>query len=46
MILKLGMQHRGLKLHKIYRNGDAGLTFTYFTARSNLVACAFESEKL
>ena len=36
MILKLGMQHRGLKLYKVYINGDPGLTMTYFTARSNL----------
>ena len=27
-------------------NGDPGLTLTYFTARSNLVACLFEWEKL
>ena len=32
MILKLGMQHQGLKLYK----DDPGLTLTYFTARSNL----------
>ena len=36
MILKLGMQHRGLKLYKVYINGDPRLTLTYFTARSNL----------
>ena len=35
MILKLGMYHRGLKLYKVYINGDPGLTLTYFTARSN-----------
>ena len=34
MILKLGMQHQGLKLYKVYINGDPGLTLTYFTARS------------
>ena len=39
MILKLGMQHRGLKLYKVYINGDPGLTLTYFTTRSNLVTC-------
>ena len=44
MILKLGMQHRGLKRYKVYINGDHELTLTYFTARSNLVACAFEWE--
>ena len=44
MILKLGMQHRGLKLYKVYINGYRGLTLTYFMARSNLVASAFEWE--
>ena len=33
MILKLGMQHWGLKFYKVYINGDPGLTLTYFTAR-------------
>ena len=42
MTLKLGMQHWGLKLYKVYINNDPGLTMTYFTARSNLVAYAFE----
>ena len=46
MILKLGMQHQGLKLYKIYVNDDPGLTLTYFTARSNLVVYAFELGKL
>ena len=41
MILKLGMQHRGIKLYKVYINSDTGLTLTYFTARSNLVPYAF-----
>ena len=45
MILKLGMQHRGPELYKICINGDPGLTLTYFTARSNLVACVFEMAK-
>ena len=45
MILKLGMQHRGLKLYKVYKNSDPGLTLTYFTARSNLVPYAFVWEK-
>ena len=36
MILKLSMQHWGLKLYKVCINGDPGLTLTYFTARSNL----------
>ena len=30
--LKLGMQHQGLKLYKVYINDDPGLTLTYFTA--------------
>ena len=42
----LGMQHQGCKLYKVYINGDAGLTSTYFRAKSNLVACVFEWEKL
>ena len=45
MILKLGMQHWGLKLYKVYINSDPGLTLTYFTARSNLVLYAFVWEK-
>ena len=46
MILRLGMQHRGLKLYKVRINGDSGLTLTYFTARSNLVNYAFLYEKV
>ena len=46
MILKLGMYHRGLKVYKVYINDDPGLTLTYFTARSNWVACTFEWGKL
>ena len=34
------MQHKSLKLNKVYINDDPGLTLTYF--RSNLVAYAFE----
>ena len=45
MILKLCMQHRGLKFYKVYINSDPGLTSTYFTARSNLVPYAFVWEK-
>ena len=45
MILKLGMQHPGLKLYKVYINSDPGLTLTYFTARSSLVPYAFVWEK-
>ena len=36
-ILKLRMQHLGLKFYKVCINVDPGLTLTYFTARSNLV---------
>ena len=46
MILKLGMQHWGLKLYKVCINGDPGLTLTYFTARSNLKIQAFLKEKV
>ena len=46
MILKLGMEHRGLKLYKVYINYHPGLTLTYFTARSNWVTFTFEWEKL
>ena len=46
MILKLGIQHWGLKLYKVYINDDPGLTLTYFTARSNCVSYTFESGKL
>ena len=46
MILKLGMQHKRLKLYNLYINDDPGLTLTYFTARSNWVAYTFEWGKL
>ena len=46
MILKLCMQHWGLKLYKVCLNGDPGLTLTYFTARSNLEIQAFLKEKV
>ena len=46
MILKLAMQHQGLKLYEVYINDDPGLTLTYFTARSNWVAYTFEWGKL
>ena len=42
MILKVCMQLPGLKVCKVYINDDHGLTVTYFTARSNLVAYVFE----
>ena len=37
MILKFGMQDRGLKFYKVCINGDPGVALTYFTAMSNLV---------
>ena len=46
MILKLGLQHLGLKLYKVDINDDPGMTLTSFMARSNLVAYVFELEKL
>ena len=45
MILKLGMQQWGLKLYKVYRNDDPGLTLICFMARS-MVAYVFEWGKL
>ena len=45
MILKLGMYHLGLKLYKLYINDDPWLTLTYFTARSNCVACTLNGKK-
>ena len=46
MILKFGMQHRGIKFYKVCINGDPGLTLTYFTARSKLETLAFLWEKV
>ena len=46
MILKLGMQHRGLKLYKDYINSDPGLTLAYFTARSNLALMLLYGEEV
>ena len=45
MALKLGVQHRVLKYYHVYSNDDPMLTWTYFTARSNLVPYAFVWEK-
>ena len=45
MTLKFGMQHRGLEYYQFYSKDDPGLTFTYFTARSDLVSYAFIWEK-
>ena len=45
MTLKLGMLHWVIEYFPVYSNDDPGLTLTYFTARSNLVPCAFVWEK-
>ena len=42
MILKLGIQHWGLKFDEVYINDDPGLIMTYFTARSNWITYTFE----
>ena len=42
MILKLTMQHRGLKLYNVYINDDPVMTLANFTAMSNWVAYTFE----
>ena len=39
--MKLGIQHRTIKVYKVYINDDPVMTFTYFTTRSNLAAFAF-----
>ena len=41
MTLKVGMQHWVLEYYHICSNDDAGMTLTYFMARSNLVPYAF-----
>ena len=46
MTMKVGMQHRMLEYYIVCSNDDTGLTFTYFTARSNLVPNAFVWEKV
>ena len=46
MILKLGMNHLGIELYKIYINHDPGMTLTYLTARSTEVAHAFDWGKI
>ena len=45
MALNAGMQHWVLQYYQVCSNDDPGLTLTYFTARSNLVAYAFVWEK-
>ena len=41
MTLKVVMQHQTLEYYQVCSNDDPQLTLTYFTARSNLVSCAF-----
>ena len=45
MTLKLGTQHWVHEYYQFYSNDDAGLTLTYFMARSNLLPYAFVWEK-
>ena len=45
MTLNLGMHHLVLEFYQVCSNDDTGLTLTYFTARSNLVPCAFVWKK-
>ena len=45
MTLKVGMQHRVLEYFQVCSNDDPELTFTYFTARSNLISYGFIWEK-
>ena len=40
MILKLGMDHKVLKVYKASTNDDHGLALTYVMAKSNLVKIA------
>ena len=35
------LDHRRIKVYKVYINDDPGLTLTYFPARSNLVEIAY-----
>ena len=46
MTLGLGMQHWGHGPNKVCSNDDCGLTFTFFTARSNLLPYAFIRENI
>ena len=46
MILKLGMQHRELKLYKVCINGDPGLTLTIKGQCQIWWLVRFEWEKL
>ena len=46
MTLKLSMKHCLCEYYQDCSNYDPGLTFTYFTLRSNLVTQAFVLEKV
>ena len=46
MFLKLGMKHQAMELYIIYINHDPGMTLIFFTARSTLVAHAFDCVKI
>ena len=41
MSMKLGMDHRGLKVYKVSINDDPGLTLTYLKAKSNLLKITY-----
>ena len=41
MTLKVDLQHRVLKYYQVCSHNDAGLTLTFFMARSNFVPYAF-----
>ena len=41
MTLTLGMQHWVHEYYQVGSNDDPRLTLTYFTARLNLIPCAF-----
>ena len=45
MTFKLGIQHPTLEYYQVFTNDVPGLTFTCFTARSNLVPFALYREK-
>ena len=44
--MKLGMEHRVLEYYQDCSNDDAGLTVTYFTARSYLVPYLLYGKKV
>ena len=45
MTLKVGMLHWVFEYYQVCSNDDPGMILTYFTARSNLVPCAFVRRK-